>query len=92
MDECILALSRLLMSCVDNLVHTDFYVSSGGWVGLPLFFMNALKIFARPPNPFLILFFPPPDCRVSGMPFYPTYTMGVLRKKVRIKYKTILFM
>ena len=58
MDECILALSRLLMSCVDKLVHTDFYVSSGGWVGLPLFFMNALKIFARPPNPFLFFFRP----------------------------------
>ena len=58
MDECILALSRLLMPCVDKLVHTDFYVSSGGWVGLPLFFMNALKIFARPPNPFLFFFRP----------------------------------
>ena len=35
---------------------------------------------------------PGPDCRVSGMPFYPTYTKGVLRKKVRFKYKIILYM
>ena len=60
-------------------------------MGLPPIFMNALKIFARPPNPVnIFLCFPPPECSCGGMPSLPKLHEGGPSEKGALKYKDSL--